>query len=75
MNYVFTDQDKRTYKRQSEETISIEVEYLSLERVNIALKEGGKNILELTLSKKESAGIIRALNTANSECKCIITIL
>ncbi|RJQ14422.1 hypothetical protein C4553_01040 [Candidatus Parcubacteria bacterium] len=73
MEYVFSDRDYRTYKRQSQEKITIEAESLSSEHVKVSLKEAGKNLVELTLSKKESACIINALSAANSECKCVIT--
>jgi hypothetical protein len=73
MEYVFTDWDNRSYKRKSKDKVTIESEHISTEKVKISLKEDGVSFIDLILAKKEAAGIINALNAANSECKCIIT--
>jgi len=74
MEYVFTDWDNRSYKRQAkEQETTIEAEHISTEKIKISLKKSGRSFVELILSKKEAAGIINALSAANSECKCTIT--
>ena len=76
MEYIFTDWDDRTYEKKTKDKaeISIEAEHISSGKVKISLKESGKSFVDLFLSRKEAAGIINSLGSANSECKCVITI-
>ena len=74
MEYTFTDWDKRDYTRKTIGKIRIESEHISNENIKISLLDSKKKLLLIILTKKEAAAIISALNAANSECKCGISI-
>jgi len=74
MKYTFTDWDDRSYERETKGEIRIEAGQVSGEEVKISLKDSGKSFLGLIISRKEATAIISALNAANYEFKCTITI-
>ncbi len=74
MKYSFTDWDRRKYNRETKGEIRIEAGQISIKEVKISLLDSGKSFIDLILSKKEAAAVISALNAANYECKCTISI-
>ena len=72
MEYIFIDTDKRSYKRETKQSVTIKSEKIDKGTVEISFFESKNKVFSLILNKSETAGIISALSVATADCKADI---
>lgn len=74
MEYLFTDSDKRTYRRETSDHIVIEAQKLNNNNIELSLTDTKGKYLMLMISDSEADAICSAIMAAKGKCNCKITI-